>query len=108
MEMLAIALIVLVAFAAVLVPLLRRRGDGSSAPEHASPDAAAADDAGAATPASGESAGDEAIEQEVLRYREAVRADTVCGKCGQANPPDSAYCFECGARLPRADAKEFE
>lgn len=103
MEMLAIALIVLVAFAAVLVPLLRRRGDGSSAPEHASPDAAAAD-----TPASGESAGDETIEQEVLRYREAVRADTVCGKCGQANPPDSAYCFECGARLPRADAKEFE
>ncbi|MGH7447274.1 MAG: hypothetical protein ACRELT_06920 [Longimicrobiales bacterium] len=62
-----------------------------------------------AAPSEGDAATDgDAVEFEVLRYRAAVRAGTVCGKCGQANPAGSAYCFECGARLPVADAKEFE
>jgi uncharacterized OB-fold protein len=43
----------------------------------------------------------------VLRYREALRAGTLCVRCGQANPPGSAYCADCGKRLPLGDAKEF-
>ncbi len=38
-------------------------------------------------------------EEAVLRYREALRAGTVCPACMQANPPGSAYCMECGERL---------
>jgi hypothetical protein len=40
-----------------------------------------------------------ALEPELSRYREAVRAGTVCGRCGQANPADSRFCFECGKPL---------
>ncbi len=35
----------------------------------------------------------------IARYRAAVRADTVCPRCRQANPPGSRYCFECGQGL---------
>lgn len=41
----------------------------------------------------------EALEPELARYREAVRAGTVCTRCGQANPSDSRFCFECGKPL---------
>lgn len=113
MEMMVIAVVAVVAFAAVLVPLFRRKpgfGDPSefenipeSVPQRPAPSQAAPSQ----TAPSEDVAADE-LEQEVQRYRAAVRADTVCGKCGQANPADSAFCFECGERLPRADAKEFE
>jgi hypothetical protein len=43
-----------------------------------------------------------------MRYREALRANTVCRRCGQANPAGSRYCFECGSTLAAADAEEFE
>ena len=134
MEMLIIGLIVVAAFAAVLFPLLRRRPgfgdetefenippagtvdrpptDGPAAAGGDTPSTAgtppAADYQGAPESAAHARAGDDPVEAEVLRYRAAVRAGTVCRKCGQANPADSLYCFECGTRLPLADAKEFE
>jgi hypothetical protein len=36
------------------------------------------------------------LEPELARYRDAVRAGTVCGRCGEANPEDSQFCSECG------------
>jgi hypothetical protein len=48
------------------------------------------------------------LELEVQRYRAALRAGTVCNKCGQANPADSRFCFDCGAPLPLAEAREFD
>lgn len=124
MEMLVIGLIAVAAFAAVLFPLFRRRpGFGDETEFENVPPASSVErppTGAAVTPAAavgerpvgavgGAAATDaDAIEAEVLRYREAVRAGTVCRKCGQANPADSLYCFECGARLPLADAREFE
>ena len=143
MEMLLVGLVALVAFAAVLFPLFRRKVgagderefenvppahnvtstvrpgiDTSATPAPAAPNAAKAagtghgaggvPDAGAAAHAAGAGGSDRDVEAEVLRYRAAVRAGTVCRKCGQANPAASVYCYECGERLPLADAKEFE
>ena len=105
MEMLIIGLIALVSFAAVLVPLMRRRSGAGD--EHEFEGDPPADSAPPATDAGTASVSD-AIEAEILRYRAAVRAGTVCRKCGQANPAGSAYCYECGTRLPLADAKEYE
>ena len=33
------------------------------------------------------------------RYREALRAGTVCEHCTFANPPGSRFCADCGRRL---------
>jgi hypothetical protein len=145
MEMMIIAVVAIVAFAAVLIPLFRRgtrevdarefegdpavreptvdpaRGEGVVPPMAAGP--ATPVNAGGTTlpqpvprgdlavpvdrqPASGGGADD--VELEVQRYRAAVRAGTVCTKCGQANPADSKFCFECGAALPLAEAREFD
>lgn len=131
MEMLVIGLVALAAFTAVLIPLFRRRpgiGDekefenipSAASGEGESRDAATAADtarpgADGVAPAgmdpgiaTARGAAEEHVEAEVLRYREAVRAGTVCRKCGQANPAGSAYCYECGSRLPLTDAQEFE
>ena len=106
MDMLIIGLIAVLSFAAVLVPLMRRRsGAGDEREFEGAPPAHASQPA---APTAGESSPSDAIEAEILRYRAAVRAGTVCGKCGQANPAGSVYCYECGSRLPLADAKEFE
>ena len=118
MELLVIAIIAVAAFALVLIPLFRRgpRGDeerefsvdarsnATFAPLGAGPATALAD----VTEHEGHTVAVDDIEREVLRYRTAVRAGTICRKCGQANPADSLFCFECGAQLQRADAKEFE
>ena len=53
-------------------------------------------------------ASEEALEDEITRYRAAVRANTLCARCGQANPPASKYCHECGRTLPAVDAQEFD
>lgn len=125
MELLVIAVIALVAFAAVLIPLFRTKpgGDDSEftvadtrlAPQQPLPDPALAPMASGPVPAAADLTPHETefqteddVEREILRYRAAVRAGTLCRRCGQANPADSAFCFECGAALPRADAKEFE
>ena len=123
------------AFAAALIPLFRRKpgprdsdefgGDPVVAPpaaeeevaaprtprgpERVAPTVNAADAAPAsdvsAVPAAGD--GDE-LELEVQRYRAALRAGTLCSKCGQANPADSRFCFDCGAALPLQEAREFD
>jgi ribosomal protein L40E len=145
MEMLIIAVIAILAFAAVLVPLFRRgeravdadefrsdepapgsRGPGRSTAAPAPGDGGGVDPvtgegvvpplaAGPATPvAATEAAPEQAprsedeIELEVQRYRAALRAGTICRKCGQANPADSTFCFDCGAQLPRDEAREFD
>jgi hypothetical protein len=114
MEMLAVAVIALAAFAVVLIPLLRR-GVPSAADqrefavdEDVATQAASVRAGAAAERAAEPAANGDAIEREVLRYREALRAGTLCARCGQANPPDSAYCSDCGTRLPLADAREFD
>ena len=106
MEMLIIGLIALLSFTAVLVPLMRRRSGAGD--EHEFEGDLPAKAASPAAPAGGGAPVSDAIEAEILRYRAAVRAGSVCRKCGQANPAGSAYCYECGSRLPLADAKEYE
>ena len=118
MELLVITIIAVVAFALVLIPLFRRGPRGDDEREFgggARTDAAFVPiGAGPATPIAdvteqdGREVAVDDVEREVLRYRTAVRAGTICRKCGQANPADSLFCFECGAQLQRADAKEFE
>jgi hypothetical protein len=126
MEMLIIAVVALAAFAAVLIPLFQRRPNGRDADEFGGTETSARPEtgegvvppmaAGPATPvaaagtdatARGAEAADD-IELEVQRYRAAVRAGTVCSRCGQANPADSRFCFECGAGLPLTEAREFD
>ena len=41
----------------------------------------------------------DALETDIRRYREALEAGTVCGRCKHANPPDARYCAECGREL---------
>ncbi len=47
--------------------------------------------------------GDAATEEEILRYREALRARTICEYCSTANPPGSKYCKECGELLEKEE-----
>lgn len=39
------------------------------------------------------------LEADVRRYREALAADTVCGRCRHPNRPDARFCAECGHEL---------
>lgn len=39
------------------------------------------------------------LDADVKRYREALNHGTVCGRCRQANAPESRYCSECGHAL---------
>lgn len=39
------------------------------------------------------------LEADIRRYRKALAADSVCGRCKHANPPDGRYCAECGHEL---------
>jgi hypothetical protein len=62
----------------------------------------------AAARAGGSTAPSDRVEREVARYREALRAGTLCRKCGEANPQGSRFCGDCGADLAgRADDQEF-
>nr|PZN90820.1 MAG: hypothetical protein DIU52_06280 [bacterium] len=82
MEVLIAVLMAAVAVAAVLPPFVAR---GRAA--------RAASGAGGARD-------DGLLEAEIARYREALRAGTVCEHCTFANPPGSRYCADCGRRLP--------
>jgi hypothetical protein len=57
---------------------------------------AAASDAAAAAPGGNAEPG---LRAEVDRYREAIRAGTLCDRCGHANAPGSRFCAECGRPL---------
>jgi len=86
MEIIVVLVLVIAAVAAVLVPLVRRSaGEPLESPESVPPDEAA-------------------IETEVARYRESLRAGSLCRRCGAANPPGSRYCAECGRPLTEAAA----
>jgi hypothetical protein len=54
-------------------------------------------DAAAGTAPAGD--GEPGLRAEVDRYREALRAGTLCDRCGQANAPGSRFCAECGRPL---------
>ncbi|MHB1168073.1 MAG: hypothetical protein ACYC28_02170 [Longimicrobiales bacterium] len=102
METLLLVLIGLVAVAAVAYPLLRR---SSGMDPHLDPDpgmieATDAKSAGAVGPPD--------LEQEILRYREALRAGTLCSKCSSANPPASRFCAACGNALTPAEGPAAE
>ena len=45
------------------------------------------------------------LDADVARYREALTAGTVCGRCRSPNTAGSRFCAECGARLPAADTR---
>jgi hypothetical protein len=130
METFVIAVVALIAFAAVMAPLLRGRGAAGDAdefdatprqPPHGEPVAVPPMAAGPATPMAPVAPaapaaptdppadrGDEAVEREVARYRAALRAGTICRKCGEANGAGSRFCADCGAALPLAEAEEFQ
>jgi hypothetical protein len=84
MEILIIAVIVAVAVAAVIHPLVQRSAtEPLEAPEPEQIDRAA-------------------LESEVQRYRAALREGTLCRRCGEANPAGSQYCAQCGRALTEA------
>jgi hypothetical protein len=85
MEIIVVMLIAVLAVGAVLLPLVRRRGaETLDAP------VAVADDA--------------ALEAEIAEYRAALRAGTLCARCGYPNPAGSRFCAECGRALDAAAA----
>jgi hypothetical protein len=90
MEIALVLALIAAAIGAVMWPLLRR---DAGAPDPA--------DAAGATAADGLTFAD--IDREVGRYRDALRAGTVCSRCAQANPPGSRFCSDCGRPL-RASA----
>jgi hypothetical protein len=48
------------------------------------------------------------IEADVDTYRQAIRAGTLCTRCGLANSEGSRFCAECGRPLPGATKPEAE
>jgi hypothetical protein len=93
METLLIIVIGLVAASAVAYPLLRR---SSGLDPHLDPDPSLVE---ATDAKSAGAVGPPALEQEILQYREALRAGTLCPKCSFANPAGSRFCSECGTAL---------
>jgi hypothetical protein len=97
MEFVLMIVIGLVAVAAVAYPLLRRSGglDPHLDPDPGTIEATDAKSAGAVGPPE--------LEQEIMRYREALRSGTLCPKCSFANPAGSRFCAECGTVLDPID-----
>ncbi len=97
METLLLVLIGLIAVGAVAYPLLRRSSgmDPHLDPDPSMVEATDAKSAGAVGPPD--------VEQEILRYREALRAGTLCSKCSSANAPGSRFCATCGNALTPAN-----
>jgi len=46
------------------------------------------------------------LEQEIAAYRAALRAGTLCGRCGSANPEVAFFCAACGRRLESERGEE--
>ena len=42
---------------------------------------------------------EQALNEQVARYREAMRRGTLCDGCLTANAPGSRFCSECGRAL---------
>jgi hypothetical protein len=45
------------------------------------------------------------LEEEIAHYRTALRAGTICDRCGRANREASRFCAECGRPLRRRGAE---
>ncbi|HSJ16445.1 MAG TPA: zinc ribbon domain-containing protein [Longimicrobiales bacterium] len=112
METILIVVIALLAVGAIAFPLVRGSRSAHDAREYATappppPPPSAATDAlevPGALPAA--QVGSE-LELEIARYREAIQAGTLCGRCGSANGTDARFCLDCGAKLPVEDEREF-
>jgi len=135
MEIVIVAVLAILVIAAVAAPLLHsgpglgedarefacgpapapppRPPAGTSAGGASDPAAGAVEAAAAAAPAApagkpARAAGSaDALEAEVARYRDALLANTLCRRCGEANPTDAKFCGECGKALAASDAQEF-
>ena len=81
-QLLVVLLVALVVVGFVVWPIVVRRRDAGRHP-------AVAVDA-------------DRVEARIADYRRALRQRTICERCLYANPEDSRYCAECGARLPAA------
>ena len=44
-------------------------------------------------------ASDDALNEKVERYRDAIKRGTLCERCLTANPGGSRYCGDCGKTL---------
>jgi len=44
-------------------------------------------------------ASEEALNEKVERYRDAIKRGTLCERCLAANPGGSRYCGDCGKTL---------
>ena len=111
MEIVILAVLAVLVIGAVVWPIVRRNsGDYADAREYAVGSAPpAAPPTPAVAPAGPEQplSSDDALEVEVLRFREALVAGTLCARCGEANPADAKYCSDCGKPLPASDTQEF-
>jgi len=82
MESAIIAAFAAVAIGVVVWPLLRRNANDRNAhPQHRV------------------QFSDQAIDEQVARYRAAIKDNTVCERCLTGNPPGSRFCAECGQPL---------
>lgn len=77
-----VVIVGIAAFAAVLAPIVRGRGDDVASMEF---ERGPLDD--------------HAVNAAVERYRAALRANTLCPRCLRANPAESRYCADCGKGL---------
>ncbi|MXW08386.1 MAG: hypothetical protein F4X47_04285 [Gammaproteobacteria bacterium] len=46
------------------------------------------------------------LEQEIAAYRAALRAGTMCDRCGSPNPAEALFCAACGIRLESERGEE--
>lgn len=98
MENVLIILIGLAAAAAVAWPLVRST---SASDPHLDPDPSVVE---ATDAQSAGAVGSPDIEREIMRYREARRAGTMCRRCTTANRAGSRFCAQCGKPLAGASA----
>lgn len=84
MQLFIIILVAIAAVAIVIYPIMSARGDEGRGGGFA-----------------GAEGGD--VDAAVARYREAVRAGTLCLECGFANLADAHFCADCGEPLIAAE-----
>lgn len=96
MEFLLVLLLGTLAVGAVLYPVFRRTPAAGRFPGTATASRGAR---GAPLQNRPPPLDDDALDAEVARYREAIRAGSLCPRCSEANPRSSRFCAECGGRL---------
>lgn len=96
MEVVVIVVLVIAALAAVLYPILRKGDEPAGQPARRPVQGAVA--TGDPVKSSARE-----LEADVRRYREALRAGTLCRRCAEANGPSAQFCTRCGSALPRPE-----